>query len=597
MSETRSNSKLGCFLVAGVVALLMMVGVVVLFWLVVRSLGQPTTRVARGSVLELRLAGSYTEGPAAFNLGPLFGGSPLSLWDLRRGLRAAAQDPDIVALRLDLGGSGVGWSSAEEILASLDRFRDTGKPVVALLGGDMISDTDYFLATAADRIWMNPETAAVINGVAAEVQFFRGTLEKLHIEPEVIMYKEYKSAGEPYLNYEMSEYMREAMTAVLDSIHESFLARVEQRRGLDRDTLVDFLARGMAPSGDVLELGLVDDLGYSDEVRASLAAVLGDTPGKDYRGISLSRYLASVRPERSSDGKIAIVFGEGPVVTAAPQGLFPFLSGGVLAGTTVARNLHEAAADPNVKAIVFRINSPGGSAVASDVVRRAIEKIREDGMPVVATLSDVAGSGGYWVAMEADAIVAHATTMTGSIGVVFTKFNLDGFFEWIGTHVERITTSPAADMFGLGPLDETELQGVYSWMDSTYASFVAKVAAARELELEYVEGIAKGRVWSGRDALEIGLVDRLGGLDEAVEMARELAGLEADDRIGLVVVPRQKTFFETLMEQSNRAGFARLTSWVSGATAPLSSSAEVQRWLRRMAQPQVQAVMPQVILD
>ena len=600
MPEEKKSSKLGCIALAvAAVGLVVLVSVVLLFWLAVRSLGGSAADVARGTVLEVELAGSFSEGPVELDLGPFFGSSTSSLWEIRRGLRAAADDPDIVGIRLRLGSTFLGWPAADEILASLDRFRAAGKPVYALMGGDMVGDLEYFLATGADRIWLTPEAAAVINGVVAEAQFFRGTLEKLHVEPEVIMYKEYKSAGEPFANYEMSEYMRESLSAVLDSIHARFLERVVERRGVDRSSLVEFLGRGMAPASALLDLGLVDELGYADQVEAAFVDRL---EVEEYRRISLSKYLASLGRSRTPRGtKIAVVFGEGAVVTDAPESLFPLVTGAVLAGSRVAANLRQAAADPKVVAIVFRVNSPGGSAVGSDLVRRAIERARAEGTPVVASLSDLAGSGGYWVAMAADSIVAHSTTMTGSIGVVFTKFALDGFFEWIGTHVDRVTTSPAAGIFGTGSLAEAELEGIHAWMDTVYGSFTEKVAASRGLDLEHVLEVAKGRVWSGRDALDLGLIDHLGGMDEAVDLAKELAGLEADDPVALVVVPRPRSLFERLLGENrvairSRGGLLGDTSLFGDIGTPLVSVGQLERWLRQVSDPQVQVRMPDVTL-
>lgn len=591
MSEEKKSSKTGCIVVAVVVLLVVGVAFVLLTWLALRSVGKAASKVSRGTVLELSLSGSWTEGPSEYDLGLLFGTTTRSLWDLRRTLNAAAEDPDIVGLRLVAENAGAGWSTAEEILEYVDHFRESGKPVHAQLAGDMVSDVDYFLATGADRIWIMPETAAVINGVAAEVQFYRGSLDKLHVEPQVLMYKEYKSAGEPYVNYGMSEYMRESMTAVLASIHDRFLDRVALRRGVERDRVEAFLARGMTTAADLLEMGLVDEIGYRDQVTGTLAEAAGVD---EYRGVSFAAYRQSLGKESRGRRRIAIVYGEGPIVTSTPDTLFPFALA-MFSGSRVAANIQAAADDPRVKAIVFRVNSPGGSAVGSDLVRRAIVRVRAQGTPVVVSMSDVAGSGGYWVAMAADAIVAHSTTMTGSIGVVFTKFNLDGFFEWLGTNTDRITTSPAADMFGTGPLEDAELEGVRSWMDATYDSFTSKVAESRDLDLEHVQEIARGRVWSGRDALALDLVDYLGGLDTAIEVAKELADL-SDEDISLVVVPRPKTLFERLFEE-NRVSvppFGRLLGVDSTGLLDLGA---VERWLRQAARPQVQVRMTDVVLD
>ena len=586
MAEKKNNSRTGCILLAVGLMVCIGLGVVLLGWLAIRGMGQTTVNVQRGSVLDVSLSGSFTEGPSEVDLGRLFGASGQSLWDLRRGLRLAAEDPDIAGLRLRIGGGLLGWAGAEEVLSMLDQFRASGKLVWADLAADMIGDGDYFLATGADRIFVTPEAASVVNGVAVEAQFYRGTFDKVHVEPQVIMYKEYKSAGESFANYEMSDYMRESMTAVLSSIHDRFVERVVDRREIDEVALVEFLSLGMAPGSALLEAGLIDDLAYSDEIEAAFSEALGS----EYRSVSMRRYLKANPPRRGSGKRIAVVFGEGPVVTSAPDGLFPFVSRRVLAGSRVAGHIRKAAEDPRVAAIVFRVNSPGGAVVGSDL---ALARRRENGKAVVVSMADVAGSGGYWVAMSADSIVAHSTTMTGSIGVVFTKLNVDPFFEWVGTHTERLTTSPAADMFGSGRMDESEIDGVRAWMDAAYDSFVEKAASSRGIERSRMYELAKGRVWSGRDAHERNLIDELGGFDVAIELARNLA--ELDEDAPLVVVPRQRTFFEQLMEQSGSSvGIAKVLT--GDVSLVLPGEDEIRAWLRWVGRPQVQARMPDILL-
>jgi protease-4 len=278
----------------------------------------------------------------------------------------------------------------------------------------------------------------------------------------------------------------------------------------------------------------------------------------------------------------------------------------LLAGARVAEHIREATEDDSVKAIVFRVNSPGGSAVGSDVVRRAIEEARAAGKTVVVSMSDVAGSGGYWVAMAADAIVAHPTTITGSIGVVFTKFNFDPFLEWIGTKMERVETHPGADALGFGPLGEPEKQRILAWMEEVYDLFTGHVATERELDLARVQEIAQGRIWSGSDALEIGLIDRLGGLDDAFALAKEKAGLDPDQKYPLELFPRQRTLFETLFSNngwgtaiealrifSDLAGVARGGAAAAGPAGMLGSQA-LEEWMRRAATPQVLARAPEI---
>ncbi len=579
MPDDPAKKRKGCLIVAVVLLLLLLIPVT-LFWLMVRSFEQQETHVDGGSVLEINLSQLSGEGPAEIDFGPLFSVPLFSLWELGRVIDHAATDDDIVAVRLLPSGASVGWAAAEEILSHLDSFRDSDKPVHALLESDIVVDLEYFLATGADRIRVPAESAAAINGLAAEAHFYRGTLDKLHIEPQVFMYKEYKSAGEAYANYEMSPYMRESLEVLLEATHDLFVKRVSERRGLPIDSIHAFLERGLAPARALVEAGLVDNLGF----REDLEEELGGIDGSDgYRGISVGDYLASLPDTTRRGEKIALVFGEGPVVTRASSSLFPLLSTRILAGNRVAADIREATADDQVRAIVFRVNSPGGSVLGSDLVRRAVVSAQAAGKPVVVSMSDMAASGGYWVSMEADAIVAQATTITGSIGVLFTKLNLDGFFAWLGTHVERVATSPAAHVLSTGPLDESEEAGIRAWMDEVYASFTGHIATARGLDPEKVQEIARGRVWSGQDALELGLVDRLGGLREAFEIAKEKAGLDPLVEYGVTVFPRPKSLFTRLFEGDLEA-----------PSMPILERSALIEWARGLAAPQVQARAPHI---
>jgi protease-4 len=279
---------------------------------------------------------------------------------------------------------------------------------------------------------------------------------------------------------------------------------------------------------------------------------------------------------------LAVVFGEGPIVAReSKDGLFG--AGNWMLGPVVAKSIREAAENEDVKAILFRVDSPGGSAVGSDVVLREIDRAREKGKPVVVSMSSIAGSGGYWIAMHADGIVAQPTTITGSIGVVFAKFNLTGFMDWIGANVDTVSTAPLADIFGTAPLDPDRRARVEAWMEDLYESFKAKVAEGRDIPPEKVEEIARGRIWTGQDALELGLVDRLGGLDEAIDLAKELADLDPDVEYPLVVFPKPKPFLQQILEEGLFAG-----------TPSIPTEAEILEFARETAQPRVLARMPDI---
>lgn len=579
-AEPPRSSRRGCFIAAALLAFVVVAGVIFLMvsmFAAMRSLsGGESISVSRGSVLEISLVGPLQQAPPTIEMGSLFGPAPSSLWGLRRALRAAAADDDISGVLLRLGTAGVGWATAEEILEQIDAFRESGKPVYALLRADMIGDLDYFLATAADRIWVTPYAGVIVNGLASEAQFYRGSLDKLEIEPQVIMFKEYKSAGEAFANYEMSPYMRESIEALLSTFGNRFAEVVTERRGVSEADLDAFLARGISTTQQMLDAGLVDARGFLDDVHAAFE----EETGRGFERVSLPAYLSSLGPERRTGrDRIAVIFGEGTIVTPAVEAPLPIFGTAGFSGPIVARNVREAADDPRTKAIILRVDSPGGAVVGSNLVLNEVKRAQAQGIPVVVSMADTAASGGYWVSMSADAIVAQPTTVTGSIGVVFQKFNLDGFYEWLGINTERITTDRNATIFNFSPWDEEDRDKVVEWMDSSYRGFTEAVAEGRQLPIERVQEIARGRVWSGIDALEVGLIDQLGGFETAVGVAAELAELGDDPRV--VVYPRPKTFFEQLADLQT----------VRSPQLPTSRAALVE-FVEELAEPRVEAIAP-----
>ena len=541
----------------------------------IASLVPGAPKVEAGSALEIRLAGEMAESPSDPLLAAFGQGGGMSLWDLRRGLRAAADDPNIAGVIVEVGDVSMSFAAVEELLSEFDRFRESGKPVHAVIRADMLEEGELLVSLGADRIWMNPETIPLLNGLLAQVTFWRGTLDKLHIVPDVLMFHEYKSAGEPWQNTEMSEPMREALTAVLTDIQARMDAIVTERRNIDQAAWSAFLARGVQSPAEVLDAGLVDELGYLDQARA---AVVGEG---EYHGVSLSKYLKRAKDDTEAEHRIAVVFGEGPI--AAAESDSPFGSDGIQ-GPKVAADIRAAAEDEDVDAIVFRVNSPGGSAVGSDLIWREIERAQEAGKPVVVSMSGVAGSGGYWISMGADAIVAHPSTITGSIGVVFSKFNLSGFYEWIGANVQTLPTSEGADIMSFyRNLDEGQRAALTASIGSMYDDFVRKVAEGRGLDEARVREIAKGRIWSGTAALDNGLIDKLGGLDDAVDIAKEKAGITGD--VDLVIYPAPKPFFEQIMEE------------LSAGMPEEPSIADLERQVQSMARPRPMVLAPTIVVE
>jgi protease-4 len=562
----------------------------------------PKTKIEAQSFLELRLDGPLSEGPDSNPFAALGASGARSLWDMRRAILAAAKDQRIVGMKLEIESPELGFGSLQELSGLLDEFRATGKPIFAYLRNDFVGDADYFMAVAANRIYVAPASALFVNGLRAEVTFWRGTLEKLHIVPHVLMFKEYKSAGEPFARSNMSEAFRESLTAVLSDLEGQLCARISQRRGLPLVQVQAGLNMGMMTTGEALQTGWVDGLGYRDAIeRAAKVA--------RYEGVEVKKYLRAIEDPQPAfkgfdlkslggggDGQptVALVFGEGPIVAAEEGNPLEALFGGetVIRGLKVAKAIDEAAEQTDVTAIVFRVNSPGGSAVGSDHVHDAIRRARDRGKKVVVSMGDVAASGGYWVSMGADSIVAHPTTITGSIGVVMTQFDLRGFYDWIGAHVDTVTISQRSGMFSTVEDFDKEREGRWTaWMSAVYEDFKKQVATGRKLSMDQVESLARGRIWSGTDAREHKLVDALGGLSTAIEVAGKLSGAKDPANLRIEIYPKKNAVEEL---------FSALMAGASAVPAPASAMplpALDARLLRELARPHLMVMVPSIHID
>ena len=536
-----------------------------------------------GTMLTLTLNGGLSEGPGFDLMAELTGQKSLSLWDVRQTLRAANDDDAIGGLLLDVKDAQLGSAALDELADELERF---DKPVHALIQTDLIEEPELSATMGADKVWVNPETMWLVNGVQVDVTFLRGVFDKIHVKPEWIMFKEYKSAGEPYQNHEMSDAMREALTDVIGDLQDHLVSSWIERRGIDRAKLEAAMARGIFHGEDAKDAGLVDELGYVDQVRDALMAEAG---ADEWNAMSLGAYAGRLAKEdkvsglmpkddESAEPKIAVVFGEGPIVAASSGD--PWDTDAKIYGPKIAADIRDAREDDDVKAIVFRVNSPGGSAVGSDLIWREIELAQEAGKPVVVSMGDLAGSGGYWVSMGADAIVARPGTITGSIGVVFGKFDLSGLYEWAGANVESMAFAPNSDV--LSPyrsMSDDQRASIERTIEHLYEHFKAKVADGRGIAIAEMEEKAKGRIWSGKDAVGKGLVDELGGLDTAIALAREKAGVSDD--IEVVAWPAPKPLLEQILEGE-----------LGVQTPELGAEAQLEALFRDLEEPRIWAIMP-----
>ncbi|HEY2665001.1 MAG TPA: signal peptide peptidase SppA, partial [Candidatus Binataceae bacterium] len=484
-------------------------------------------RIGRGSVLRIRLSGPLHELPARSPLDRLLGRGLASLHNLRRAFEGAAHDDAIKAVIVEIAGFSGGFATSQELHDLMEAACKSGKRVIALLAGDNVTEREYLVACGASEIVANPDTAFMMLGVAAGNYFLRGALDQIGVEAQTLQWKEYKGAGETFARDAMSPALRESLEAIVADWSRILAEAVARARGLDLEQAADLLKRGFTSAQAALSSKLVDRVGYLEDLIAEL------NPQSDGRDtVDLTRYLRHLGMKQSSSrgGRIALVHGVGPVIAGEP-----LPAGEYLSGEHTAAEIDRAARDRSVRAIVFRVNSPGGSAVGADLVWRSVREAQRRGKPVVVSMGDVAGSGGYYVAMNADTIVAEPATVTGSIGVVFTRFSLRRLLARAGISIDYVKDGELAD--ALSParvLSESEMSQLNLMVGQLYENFTAKVAQGRKLTSKQAESIARGRVWSGVQAQARGLVDELGGLAKAVEIARAKAGFSGDQPHELV---------------------------------------------------------------
>lgn len=511
--------------------------------------------VQSGSVLNVPIEGSIPERVSQDPFQQAFGGGPdYDLRDLQISLRNAASDDRVEAVWLRLKGTTAGWGTLEEVRQAVVQARDSGLPVVASSADFGMSEKDYFLASAADSIFVGPQSFFEYNGFVTTLAFFQNTLDDLGVEPQLIRAGRYKSAGERFVREDLSEPNREQISALLETVNDRFFETV----GAARDRSVDTLERlateeAFLDPSVAVEEGLVDGIRYRDEMRETLRSIVGGSAAEDLSTVDVGSYrrvsAEGAGVSYTGTGQVDVVYAEGTIVTGDPgeNPLSP--SGEVLGSATLIDALESARTNSNTKGVVLRVNSPGGSAAASEAMWRAVERTAAE-KPVIVSMGDVAASGGYYLAAGADSIVANPTTTTGSIGVFGLLMNAESLFEdHLGITFDGVSTSPYADMFSsVKPLDQAERRVFGRTIDQTYQTFLRRVADGRGMEVAAVDSVAQGRVWSGRDAGAVGLVDTSGTLQDAIAMAGRAAEL-GEGPYRTRVLPQPQTLFERLNEQ------------------------------------------------
>jgi len=461
--------------------------------------------------------------------------SETRLRDMLEAIHRAAGDSDISQLVIDPNYlRGIGLAALNDLADALEAFRSTGKPVVALAG--YLGQNQYYLASLADEIWLNPNGAIWIDGYSSYRQFYREGLEKLAVEINLFRVGKYKSAMEPYIRDDMSEEAKEAGRFWLNDLWQQYLEAIAKNRGLILKSLqesIDDLPNQIeGVDGDfaqyALNLGLVDRLMTAPQARQELARRgTPDQAGDGYRAVGMQDYLdlTEARKPFSNDKRIAIVVAEGEIVS----GNHP---AGRIGSISTAEQLRRASRDEKVAAVVLRINSPGGDAYASEVLRLELQQVRDSGKTVVISMGNVAASGGYWMAMAADEVWASPATITGSIGVFGMLPTFGATLDKIGVHTDGFGTTEMAGKLRLDmPLDPGVARVFQSSTERTYKQFISLVSSSRGKSIEEIDEIAQGRVWSGEQAVERGLVDKTGTFQDAIKASARIAGLGDSYRI------------------------------------------------------------------
>jgi len=473
----------------------------------------------------------------------------LSLRMVTGAIERAADDPNIVGLYLDgtTGSFATGAANALEVRRAIDTFRESGKPTIAY--GRNWSERAAILGSAATELAIDPLGSVELNGLRAESLFLGGTFEQYGIGVQVVRVGDYKSAVEPLTRQDFSPENREQTTALLGDIWGTILETIARDRGLDPaqlQTIAD--ETGLLTAEEAESNQLVDRIAYTDEIETRLKELTEVTePDESFRSTNIAKYAKSIGDELDAGGdgdgdgdrEIAVLYAQGAIVNGRGDG-------DQIGGDRLAEELRDLRLDDDVKAVVLRINSPGGSATASEIVKREVALVSEV-KPIVVSMGNVAASGGYWISMVADEIVAEPNTITGSIGVFGLLFDLQEIANNNGATWDSIETAPFADINTVArPKTEAELALIQKFIDRIYSQFVSEVARGRDLPEARVREIARGRVWSGTAALENGLVDRLGGLDAAIASAAERAELDA---WRVEEYPRTQTLEEKIAER------------------------------------------------
>lgn len=527
-----------------ILGVLWLIGIVIMLLAVFGSKG----RVPSKTILEANLQHSFLENAPDTPTAKLMLSDRSSLRDLVDAIDRGANDDRVVGMVARIGAAPMGMAQAQEIREAVERFRAHKKFAVAYaetFGEFGPGNGAYYLATAFDQIYLQPSGDIGLTGIMMETPFLKGTLSKLGITFHGDHRYQYKNALNTFTETKYTAPHKEAMTAIMNSWFSQMKAGICEARMIAPDKFQALVDAGPYLGQEAVTAKLVDGVAYRDEVYDKVKK----RAGSDAELLYLDKYLHRAGRPHDKGKEIALVFGVG-AVTRGKSDYDPVQGSQNMGSDTVAAAIRAAVADKDVKAILFRVDSPGGSYVASDTIWREVVNARNAGKPVIVSMGDLAGSGGYFVAMAADKIVAQPGTITASIGVLGGKMLTSGLWGKIGLSWDEVHQGANATMFtGTHDYTPAEWARFEAWLDRVYVDFTGKVAEGRKLPKEKVLEIAKGRIWSGQDAKNLGLVDELGGYDTALKLAKKAAAIPENEEVKIVVYPRPKTFLQTLFQR------------------------------------------------
>ena len=558
------------------VILLVVAAVIIVFWTIPHWSFFAGPPISWNSVLLLNLSGPIQEQQPPDISDFFLGTQPLVLHEIDDAIDQASSDSRIKGLVVRIAPMDVGWAKLEEIHQHLLDFRASGKPSICYLGYDGEENEEYYVATGCDQIWLAPTNPLDVRGMMAEATFLRGSLDKLRIVPNFFHIAEYKTATNEFTEKKFTPAHREEVTSLLTDLYNQYLTEVSFARNMNRARFADLVQNGPFLPDEALQDRLVDRLGYWDQIQEFFHQRTGS-----WNPVDFAQYRHGL--SGGSGPQIAIIYASGEIVSGASQ----YSSSGteIMGGDSVAADIRSARTDPDIKAIVLRVDSPGGSSVASEVIRREVQLVRRQ-KPIVVSMSDLAASGGYWIAMSADKIVADPDTITASIGVLSGKMNLAGLYQLLGLSTDYVATGDNATLYSdQQDFTPAQQQTVQKMLNDVYSNFTQGVAAGRNLPIAAVDRIAKGRVWSGEQAKNLGLVDELGDTERAVDVAKQLAHIPADESVEIVRLPKPESLFDFLL--------ARAQGDVSASQGPYSTAQSLVQRLSMMVRSEpVRAQMP-----